>query len=147
MKIHPKTLSYQPPFLYPFLFYFALSVWTIISVFYLVSKFWQPGKGELTQSWIMFFIVVITWYFSISLCYKIEIGEEGVIRLYSFRRVIQTSPSEINLIQGPVLPLGFIRFRLEREKVYLFCLATSKDLHEVLSFVCEKNRNIHVKSL
>jgi hypothetical protein len=146
MKTIQKTYVYQAPSLYTFLFYSAVSAWTILAILFLVSRIENPGKADVTQLLIIAFIVGITWYFSLAISYRIEVDEDGAIRLTSFRRVVRTRALDISLIQGPLLPVGFVRFRLEREKVYLFCIATDQALHEALAFIRTKNPDIKFKS-
>ena len=145
-RVTKKSYAYQAPSLYTFLFYSAVSAWTILALLFLVSRLEHPGKADLTQLLIIAFIVGITWYFSLAISYRIEVGEDGAIRLTSFRRVVRTRALDISLVQGPLLPVGFVRFRLEREKVYLFCIATDHALHEVLAFIRTKNPDIKFKS-
>jgi len=101
----------------------------------------------MTQLVILAFLLGMTWYFSLGIFYRIKVEENGKIELKSLRRVIQTDPQRINLVQGPLLPVGFLRIRLEREKVYLFCIATDQTLHQVLSFIRSKNPDIKFKSM
>jgi len=50
-------------------------------------------------------------------------------------------------VEGPYLPIGFIRFRLEREKAYLFGVPRNRDLQEVLSVIRKTNPDIKFKNL
>jgi hypothetical protein len=53
-------------------------------------------------------------------------------------------------VEGPrlaILPYGFIRFRLEREKAYLFCLITDKNLQRILKALRQMNSGIELKGL
>ncbi len=93
------------------------------------------------------FILFYTCYFSLAISYKIEMWEDGDIRLTSFRRTIQTQIEEIPLVEGPHLPIGFIKFRLEREKAYLFCQTNSPSLKNVLSVIKKTNPHIQFKRL
>ena len=93
------------------------------------------------------FIFVMTWYFSLGISYKVEINDEGKLELTSFRRVIRIHSTKIAIVEGPYLPLGFIRFRLEREKAYLFGVPRNKDLQEVLSVIRKTNPDIRFKNL
>jgi hypothetical protein len=53
----------------------------------------------------------------------------------------------MELIEGPHLPIGFIRFRLEREKAYLFCVAKDKELQKILFAIRKANPDIKFKNL
>jgi hypothetical protein len=93
------------------------------------------------------FIFVMTWYFSLGISYKVEINDEGKLELTSFRRVIRIHSTKIAIVEGPYLPLGFIRFRLEREKAYLFGVPRNRDLQEVLSVMRKTNPDIRFKNI
>jgi hypothetical protein len=147
MQVSQKTYAYQAPSLYVFLFYFVISAWTIISLLFLGLKYEETGKADLTRLAIFAFLLGMTWYFSLGISYRIKMEESGNIELKSFRRVIQTHAQEIGLVQGPLLPVGFLRLRLEREKAYLFCIATDQTLHQVLSLLRSKNPDIKFKTM
>src|SRR5512147_801028 len=123
-----KHHVYQAPIIYLVFFYLILSTWTIVSVLLLGLKYGQSGRADLTQFLMIAFIFAMTWYFSLGIFYRIQIEENGNIELISFRRVIRTHPQKMELVEGPLFPIGFVRFRLEREKAYLFCLAKNEDL-------------------
>ena len=142
-----KQPVYQAPRIYVILFYACLSAWTIVSVLLLGSKYAQHGRADLTQVLMIGFIFAVTWYFSLGIFYRIRIEENGDIELTSFRRTIQTQPQKIELVEGPLFPIGFVRFRIEREKVYLFCMAKDENLHRVLSLIRTRNPDIKFKSL
>jgi hypothetical protein len=147
MKVNPKEFVYQAPTLYVLLFYLVISAWTIASVLFFSIKYEETGKADLTQLAIFAFLLGMTWYFSLGISYRIEIEENGNIRLKSFRRMIQTRAQDIGLVQGPLLPIGFLRLRLEREKAYLFCMANDAALGQVLSLIRAKNPDVKFKSL
>ena len=147
MQVPQKTYTYQAPSLYIFLFYLVISAWTIVSVLFLGLKYQETGIADMTQLLILVFLLGMTWYFSLGISYRIKMEENGNIELKSLRRVIQTNPQRINLVQGPLLPVGFLRIRLEREKVYLFCFATDQTIHQILSLIRSKNPDIKFKSM
>ncbi len=147
MQVTQKTYAYQAPSLFVFLFYLVISAWTVVSIFFLGLKYEETGKADITQLVILAFLLGMTWYFSLGIFYRIKMEESGDIEFKSLRRVIQTHAQEISLVQGPLLPVGFLRFRLEREKVYLFCIATDQTLHQVLSFIRSKNPDVKFKSM
>ena len=81
------------------------------------------------------FVLGYTWFFSLGISYRIFIDEKGTIELTSFRRVLSVKADAISLVEGPrmaFMPYSFIRFRLEREKAYLFCHIPDDELHQVL---------------
>jgi hypothetical protein len=93
------------------------------------------------------FILFMTWYFSMGISYKVEINDDGKLELTSFRRRISIHSTKIAFVEGPHLPIGFIRFRLEREKAYLFGIPRNKNLQQVLSVIYKTNPEVRFKNL
>lgn len=146
MKNHTesvKTYTYEAPTIYVTLFYLILFAWTVVSVYLMGGKGWV--------SWFQFFMVafvfVMTWYFSMGISYKAEISNDGELELVSFRRKIKIHSKKIDIVEGPLLPLGFIRFRLEREKAYLFGISKDENLQQILSILYKTNPDIKFKNL
>ncbi len=138
-----KTIVYQAPTIYVGLFYLCIVVWTIIAFTFLGSKEWASWM----QFFMVAFILVMTWYFSLGISYKARISEDGKLELVSFRRLISIHSTRIVMVEGPYLPVGFIRFRLEREKAYLFGVVKNKDLQQILSIIRTTNPDVKFKSL
>ena len=138
-----KTYTYRAPLIYVALFYLILLGWTAFSVSIMGAKGWI----NWVQLFMVAFIFVMTWYFSLGISYKAEINEDGKLELFSFRRLISTHSTKIAIVEGPHLPLGFIRFRLEREKAYLFGIPRNKDLQQILSVMRKTNPDIKFKNL
>jgi len=138
-----KTYVYQAPTIYVALFYLSLLAWTVLSVLYMGTKGWV----NWFQLFMVAFIFVMTWYFSMGISYKAEINDDGKLRLFSFRRQISTHSTKIVMVEGPHLPVGFIRFRLEREKAYLFGISRNPDLQQILSIILKTNPDIKFKNL
>jgi len=138
-----KIYIYQAPIFFVGLFYLLLFAWTAVTVRYIGTKGWV--------NWLQFFMVafvfVMTWYFSLGISYKAEINENGKLELFSFRRVIRIHSNKVVMVEGPHLPVGFVRFRLEREKVYLFGISKNKDLQQILSVIRKTNPDIRFKNL
>jgi len=138
-----KTFVYRAPTIYVGLFYLVLLAWTVISVFIMGAKGWV----NWTQLFMVAFVFVMTWYFSMGISYKVKINDDGKLELFSFRRLIRTHSTKIAVVEGPHLPLGFVRFRLEREKAYLFGIPRNRDLQQVLSVLRKTNPDIRFKNL
>jgi len=138
-----KTFVYRAPTIYVAFFYLILLAWTVISVSIMGAKGWI----NWVQLFMVAFIFVMTWYFSLAISYKVEINEDGKLELFSFRRLVSTHSTKIAMVEGPHLPLGFIRFRLEREKAYLFGVPRNKDLQQILSVIRKTNPDIKFKNL
>jgi len=138
-----KTYIYRAPLIYVALFYLILLGWTAFSVSIMGAKGWI----NWVQLFMVAFIFVMTWYFSLGISYKAEINDDGKLELFSFRRLISTHSTKIAVVEGPHLPLGFIRFRLEREKAYLFGIPRNRDLQQILSVMRKTNPDITFKNL
>ena len=93
------------------------------------------------------FILFYMWYFSLAISYRLELRDDGEIRLRSLRRTLRTNAEEIAVVEFPRVGLGFIRFRLEREKAYLFCLSQNVVLKTVLAAIKSANSDIIFKNL
>ena len=138
-----KTFVYRAPLIYAGLFYLILLAWTVLCVSIMGAKGWI----NWLQLFMVAFIFVMTWYFSLGISYKVEIDDEGKLELMSFRRVIRTHSTKIAIVEGPHLPIGFVRFRLEREKAYLFGVPRNSDLQQILSVMRKTNPDIRFKNI
>jgi hypothetical protein len=151
MKKKPQTLTdaqrYQAPMLYMGIFYAMLVAWTIICILLIGFKVSQSEWTNLFQLFMFAFIIAMTWYFSMGISYRVNVHEDGTVQLTSFRRILRVHSRKMELIEGPHLPIGFIRFRLEREKAYLFCLVRNKELQEILLAIRNANPDIKFKNL
>ena len=142
-----KRYVYQAPSLYVAFFYILLAAWTLICVAFLGSRFDTWRLANAFQLFMIAFILFYTWYFSVAISYMIEVGDDGSVELTSFRRIITLSVQHIAMVEGPHFAIGFIRFRLEREKAYLFCLVHDDALRRVLSAMRAANPEIHFKRI
>ncbi len=151
MTTDPDTTSechvYLAPALYVGIFYLLLAAWVVLCIVLLNSIFNRFGLAGFYRLFMIAFILFYMCYFASAIAYKIEVWEEGHIRLTSFRRIIKTHAEQIPLVEGPHMPVGFIRFRLEREKVYLFCLIHNRFLKKALSVIKSANPDIMFKRL
>jgi hypothetical protein len=148
-KISKKDYRYQAPIIFVGLFYAALLIWTALCVWLIGSKTIVAG-WPLGQLLMIGFVLAYTWYFSLGISYRIRTESDGQIELSSFRRVIRVNAKMITLVEGPrlaVLPYGFIRFRLEREKAYLFCCITDDELQQILKAIRKSNSEMKFKGL
>ncbi len=145
----PNKSFYQAPKMFMGIFYAILLAWTFISILVLWSMSTNT-KWPLAMMLMVVFIVVYAWYFALGISYKIGIGRDGEIEFISFRKVISINPEEISLIEGPrliFLPYGFVRFRLAREKAYMFSRVTDEDLQGILNDMKKAHRHIRFKGL
>jgi len=151
MKKKPQTLTeaqrYQAPMIYMGIFYAMLVAWTITCIVLIGFKLTQSEWGNLFQLFMIAFIIAMTWYFSMGISYRVNVEEDGTIQLTSFRRILRIDSRKIEFIEGPHLPIGFIRFRLEREKAYLFCVIKNKELQKILLAIRKANPDIKFKNI
>jgi hypothetical protein len=145
VQILRDTYGYQAPIIYLVIFYTALVAWTVICVLLIGFKMSQSEWGNAIQLFMIAFIIAMTWYFSMGISYRVNLEEDGTLRLTSFRRILRIDSRKMELIEGPHLRIGFIRFRLEREKAYLFCVVKDKTLQQILSRIREVNPDIKFK--
>jgi hypothetical protein len=141
-----KSRDYQAPALYTGIFYILLVAWTVFCVILIGSRATQAG-WPVGQLLIIGFVLAYTWYFSLGISYKISLGDDGLVFLTSFRKILKMSAGEIETMEGPHFPIGFIRFRLKREKAYLFSLINDKNLKRILSRIRSLNPDIKLKGL
>jgi hypothetical protein len=144
-----KEYRYEAPMLYVGVFYALLLAWTIVSVYLLGSKTLKVG-WPLGQLLMIGFVLAYTWYFSLGISYSMKLSGNGDVNLKSFRRVLEVQAEAIEMVEGPrlaLLPVGFLRFRLEREKAYLFCLITDENLQKILKTLRKKNPNMKFKGV
>ena len=148
-KFPKKDYLYQAPTLFLGLFYLLLLLWTAVCVVMIGSKTLSAG-WPLFQLLMIAFVLGYTWFFSLGISYRIYINEKGMIELTSFRRVLSVKADAISLVEGPrlaLIPYSFIRFRLEREKAYLFCRITDDELQQVLKKMRLANREMKFKGV
>lgn len=140
-----KGIFYQAPRIFVGLFYTVLTIWTIVSVPLIILK--ASGLSPLFLL-MMAFVIVYTWYFSLGIFYTVRIEDDKTIQLKSVKRSLRTHCREINQVEGPSVPMGFgfMKFRLEREKVYVF-FHNHRTFRQLLSAVRKSNPNIKFKNL
>jgi hypothetical protein len=131
---------YQAPALMVGLFYMFMVAWSGAAIMALTQG------GDTLWLVMIGFLLAYTWYFALGLSYRVEIDAGGTIQLTSYRRVLSLGFDDIRAIEGPFLPIGFLRFKLEREKAYLFCVATDQTLLAVVKNIVNMNPEIKVKT-
>lgn len=144
-----KYEPYQAPVFFVGLFYVFLVVWTAVCVVMIGSRAIHTG-WPLFHLFMIAFVLGYTWYFSLGISYRIMIDGGSKIELTSFRRVLRVDVEDVSMVEGPrfaVIPYGFIRFRLEREKAYLFCCITNPILQKNLQGLRTANRGMKFKGL
>ena len=138
---------YRAPLTFVAVFYLLLAGWTLVCVYLLALKASQWGWANLTTLFMIAFILVYTWYFSVAISYQITVRADGWIQLTSFRRTIEADARSIRLVEGPRLPVGFLRLRLEREKAYIFCVIGNEAFKRMVAVIRAANPDARFKSL
>ena len=148
-EIYQRSTVYQAPVRFVGIFFGALIAWTVICLLLIGSLGFDWG-WPLARSLMVVFIMVYTWYFSLAISYKVSITPEGDMELTSFRRVIRVHAEEIGMVEGPkwaLIAYGFIRFRLEREKAYLYSCTSDEEIQKILKIMREINEDVVFKGL
>ena len=131
------------------LFYAALVAWTVLCVWLIGSKTLSAG-WPLGQLLMIGFVLAYTWYFSLGISYAISITTDGTIIMSSVRRVLNCHARDISLVEGPrlaLIPYSFIRFRMQREKAYLFSCITNDEIQRILKTMQKNNPEIKIKGI
>ena len=137
---------YQAPAAFVGSFYLFLIAWTCVAVLFLVARAARSELGDILQFMMIVGVLCFTWYFSLGVFYRIKLEADGSILLSGVRRTHTLLPREIEAIEGPFLPLGFIRFKSGRERFYLLCWVKNADLLAILKRIGEINPGIHYKT-
>jgi hypothetical protein len=144
-----KNYVYQAPVLFVGIFFGVIIVWTVICLL-LIGSLGVSWGWPLARSLMITFVLVYTWYFSLAISYKVSITADGDIELTSLRRVIRVHAEEIGMMEGPkwaLIAYGFIRFRLEREKAYLFSCTSDEEIQKIMKIMREVNEDTVFKGL
>ncbi len=129
----PRT--YQTPASYVAAFYGLLVLWTIATVPLIWKRF---SQGVFREDWLyacmIGFFYLFTWFWSLGLFYIITLEADGRIRMKGLRRTLEVSIQQIDTIQGSKFSggFGFMRFKLPRESVYLFCHRRENSIDNIL---------------
>ena len=149
-----EAYFYHSPIIFMGIFYLVLLVWTGICLLLMGSI--EFNFGEFSLGWplarmiMIAFVMVYTWYFSLAISYKIGVTERGGIELTSFRRVVRVNVEVIGMVEGPkwaIMPYGFVRFRLEREKAYIFGCITDADFEQYMEIMKAANPEMIIKGI
>ena len=135
----PPDRAYEAPTQFVKGFYLLLTLWSLFCLFLLHQIVQNIGLDPLYGLLMIAFILVFMWYFSLAFAYRIEVWQDGTMRMTSYRRIITVKAQDIPKALAPRFPVGFLKFRLEREMGYLFYQAGNSDLHEVLQLIKSVN--------
>ena len=140
-------MSYQAPAAFVGLFYLILAAWVVFCLVFFETVSTRLGLSAWYGLIMIAFIICYTCYFALALSHRVEVWDDGRIRLTSFRRTIDVQAETIPYVEGPHLPIGFIRFRLSREKGYLFAVKYDRQLQKVLAKIHHLDPDIQFKNL
>lgn len=134
----PDQIYEAPPILVKG-FYYLVGVWSVVCIIFLLMIFKHMALGPLYGLFMIAFILVFMWYFSLAFAYRLEVWQDGTMRMTSYRRTIMAQAQDIPKALGPRFPVGFLKFRLEREMGYLFYQAENQDLQKALRLIKDVN--------
>ena len=126
---------YQPPAFFVRAFYGVLLLWTVGTAPPIYLKFLRGGfQGDWLYGLMFVFFYLYTWFWSLGIVYRIALDGEGRVRMNSVRRTLEIPARQIRTIEGSKFPggFGFIRVKLPRESVYLFCYRRDEHLDEIV---------------
>ncbi|MFH1057171.1 MAG: hypothetical protein V1797_00665 [Pseudomonadota bacterium] len=146
-KIGRLGVTYQASRALVWTFYGLLAVWTIICSVLFGLRGIEFSWSNAGQWGMIIFVVGYTWYFSLGIFFRAHLDPEGKLHLVSQRRTIVVEADQIPLVEGPHLPWGFVRFRLVREKGYLFSRAGDQDLSRLLHAIKQLNPGVKFKNI
>ncbi|MCU0595239.1 MAG: hypothetical protein MUC98_07240 [Desulfobacterota bacterium] len=138
--------DYQAPSAVVAAFYFFLMAWTCVSVLFLIARISRSEISDVLQVLMITGILCFTWYFSLGLFYRIRMEGDGTVFLAGVRKTAKVHPREIEAVEGPFLPLGFVRLKSKGEKHYLLCWVRDEDLLAILKRIGEINPGIDFKT-
>lgn len=136
---------YQAPIPLVTAFYAILLIWSVICILLIDAVLEEGGTSGVFPLFMIGFILFCMWYFSLAISYRLKLRADGEIHLKSLRRTIRTNAEGIAVVEFPRMGLGFIRFRLKREKAYLFCVTNNPVLKTALSAIKNGNSDMVFK--
>ncbi len=126
---------FQASALYVAAFYGLLVLWTVGTVPLIWRRFEQGVfRGDWLYGAMISFFYLYTWFWSLGLVSRISLNAAGQVEMKSLRRTLVIPAKEVRAIEGSRFSkgFGFIRFKLPRESVYLFCHRRDAELEEIL---------------
>ncbi len=127
-----RGLDYRTPTGLTQGFYALLVVWTLACLALFTARGAVLDWSNYGQWAMIGFVMAYTWYWSLGVFHTLRLDGQGRLHLTSPRRALVVDLEEIGLVEGPLLPLGFVRLRLAREKAYVLCRAGDPELSRLL---------------
>jgi len=128
----PESHVYKAPAFFVGSFYLIFAVFILVDFSFLILLLKNFKLSYAFPMFMLIFMLVYMGYFSIAISHKIEVWTNGKVKLTSLRKIITTNVEDLAYVQGPQLPIGFIKLRLERQKSYLFAKMGTPSLNTVL---------------
>ena len=128
--------------LYVAVFYGLIALWTVGTVPVIWLRFSQGVfRGDWLYGVMIGFFYLYTWYWSLGLVSRISLAEDGSIELKSLRRTLVVTAREVRSLEGSRFSggFGFVRFKLHRESLYLFCHRRNAELDGILREIGRSN--------
>ena len=133
---------YQTPALYVAVFYGLLALWTVGTAGLIWQRFEQGVfRGDWLYGVMIAFFYLYTWFWSLGIASRISLDAEGHIELKSVRRTLVITAKEVRTIEGSRFSggFGFVRLKLPKESVYLFCNRRDAELGEIFREIGRAN--------
>lgn len=127
-----RGLAYRTPAALTRGFYALLGVWTLACLALFAVRGAVLDWSNYGQWAMIGFVMAYTWYWSLGVFHTLRLDDQGRLHLTSPRRALVVDLEDIGLVEGPLLPLGFVRLRLAREKAYVLCRAGDPELSRLL---------------
>jgi hypothetical protein len=133
---------FQAPALFVAVFYGLLVLWTVGTVPFIWQRFEQGVfRGDWLYGAMIGFFYLYTWFWSLGLVSRISLDAEGRIELKSIRRTLVVTAKEVRSLEGSRFSggFGFIRVKLPRESLYLFCHRRDAELEGIIREIRKAN--------
>jgi hypothetical protein len=136
---------YRAPRGFVGVFYAALAAWTVGLVPLALSKALATSTTLLLM---IAFFTAYSWYWSLGISYRMTLGEDGSLCFVSAKACLRAHVRDVEQVEGPPLPIsiGFIRFRLERERPYIF-FREDPAIRDILRYLRRANPDAKFKRL
>ena len=128
-------------------FYGLLGAWTLACLGLFVVRGSVLDWSNYGQWAMIGFVMAFTWYWSLGVFHYAHLDDQGRLHLVSLRRALVLDVEQVGLVEGPLLPLGFVRLRLAREKAYLLCRAGDPDLSRLIHGLRAVNPGLKFKHI
>jgi hypothetical protein len=138
-----KTEEFRVQTAYVAVFYLLLLVWTVVSIPLVWRKLHtlSATTNMVFYGAMVAFVYVYTWFWSLGVFYRVSIDGRGGVAMKSIRRELTVPSLQISQVEGSRFPnsFGFIKLKLPKERVYIFCLRKTEEVERVLAGMKKAN--------